>query len=162
MGRRTSSMGSTRKQSVHRRGSSLSLTPKDPSLSLFKNGKLGIGDPSGSYDTMDRIGSDERMIIGQLHKQLDLNRQYNGLLEKTINSLRHNHNIYDLNKQWIELKRDLRPLPSFNSMTDQEYKQYIQRKEHFKHKKEIKKLQKKRRREKLLAKKKRKSTDNLL
>merc|ERR1719150_2151060 len=102
---------------------------------------------------MDRIGSDERMMIGQLHKQLDLNKQYNGLLEKTINSLRHNHNIYDLNKQWIELKRDLRPLPSFNSMTDQEYKQYIQRKEHFKHKKEMKKLQKKTKKRQVIGKK---------
>ena len=154
------------KRAHHRRAGSLNLTPraKERDLGLVyghRNGKgLSLGEPSASFDSLDRHGSDDRMLIGQLRKQLVDKNNYNSLLLKTINSLRHTHNIYDLNKQWIELKRDLRPLPSFSSMTDSEYKQYIQRKEHLKHKKELKKMQRKRRREKLLAKKARSDTDD--
>ena len=149
----------------HRRSGSLSMTPKSRQNDLgliygsHRNGKLGLGDPSGSYDSIDQHGNDHRMVIGSLNKQLELNKNYNSLLEKTINSLRHTHNIYDLNKQWIELKRDLRPLPSFNSMTDAEYKQYMERKERLKHEKEIKQMQKKRRREKLLVRRRRDTDD---
>merc|ERR1712062_138200 len=131
----SSGIGGSGNKLLHRRGSSLTLTPKNRgnmSSDLLgfggghRNGKLGLGEPSGSYDSMEmRMGghghghnNDDRMVNAQLHKQLELNKGYNELLEKTINSLRHKYNIYNLNKQWIEIKKDLKPLPSFNSMTD--------------------------------------------
>ncbi len=40
-----------------------------------------------------------QIIINQLHKELDLNKKYNKLLQKAINSLRDNYNIYTLHKQ---------------------------------------------------------------
>ena len=145
--RRSTSVISSGGRRKHRSPSSLVLTPK--------NGKfLGLGDPKRSYDPLDNGTADDRIVIGQLYKQLDLHKDYNKLLEKTINSLRHSHNVYDLHKQWIEMKRDLKPLPSFDSMTNEEYKRYVEKKERLELQKSVNELRKKQEREKLVIKRK--------
>lgn len=167
------------RKSLHRRGGSLNLTPRlsgksmNMNTSTISNGpngggggadlglfRLGKHSPAndGSYDGMSMSMSMEpdntdHQMVSSLQKQLELNKQYNGLLERTVNSLRHSHNVYDLKKQWIEMRRELKPLPAFTSMTDLQYKQYVERSEHLRQREEMKRLQRKRRREKLVAKK---------
>jgi len=91
--------------------------------------------------------------VSSLQKQLELQQHYNTLLERTVNSLRHSHNVYDLKKQWIEMKRELKPLPAFSSLTELQHRHYVERTEYLRQRQEMKRLQRKRRRNKLLAKK---------
>merc|ERR1712129_232960 len=87
-------------------------------------------------------------------KQLDINKDYNKLLQKTVNSLRHSQNIYSLHKQWIEIKRELKPLPSFDSMTDEEYKRYVEKQQHLQYKESINKMKREQERDKMVNKQK--------
>merc|ERR1719242_1458879 len=156
------------RKALHRRGSSLNLTPrlsgkaslnmnsssignggggngKSPDLSLFGLRKTGsvASDGMATYDAMSMSMSlepdhgDHQMAVSSMQKQLELNQQYNGLLERTINSLRHSHNVYTLHKQWIEIRRELKPLPAFTSLTDLQHKRYVERTEHLRQKEEM-------------------------
>eukprot|EP01083_Nonionella_stella_P063047 163875_1 len=131
--RRTSSVNLNK----HRRGSSLNLQADNFKLERTI---------SATTDT-----TDDRRVISQLHKQLDLNKNYTKLLEKTINSLRHSHHIYDLNRQWMEIKRDLRVLPSFESMNAAQMKVLFHKEQHLANEAKMRHAQTKKERAKLLC-----------
>merc|ERR1712228_632929 len=54
----------------------------------------------------------------------------------------------------IEIKRDLKPLPDFDSMTNQEYQRYVEKKKELKLKQNMNKLRKQQEREKLVNRQK--------